>query len=226
MKPPLVESLKLHFSGVSSSLRLANLFVLAAELEHLHKLNNYHIRGPKLKAEAETKRPTWEKFCSLNAGISELSLRNYLECWNVLKFRLHYDSRPEAKAILQLMIIRPSDLSDDERQKMIQGIATLALKKDDTPGTLRKEYREPRKDNSGESQAVAGDGNGHAIPASPVTYHQTPGEMELLALACGVSPENAKRVADIILKDRYQKTLKRAASRAVKLLRERRDWES
>lgn len=215
MKPPLVKRLNLQLNGVSSSLRMANLFVLAAELNHLHKDHNYHLRGPQLKAEAETKRPTWPRYCVMTAGLSEGTVRNYLECWNVLVFRLHYDSRPEAKAILQLMTQRPSDLSDDDRQKMIQGIATLALKETDTPDTLKKENRQPRKAQSDEIEAAPVVKN-EMGDARPVKHYETPESLELLALACGVSPETAQRVARLILVKRYKDSLGRVAINGLK----------
>lgn len=210
MKPPLVKSLKLQLNGVSTSLRLAGLFVLAAELEHLHKVKNYHIKGRSVLTEKGSNRPAWPRYCILTAGISDGTVRNYLECWNVLKFRLHYDSRPEAKAILQLMTQRPSELSDDERQKMIQGIATLALKEGDTPDSLKKENREPSK--------AQGDGC--------MATHEMPDDMELLALACGVNKQSAKRVARIIEDGRREYVLRKAAKSAVQMLIERNQREN
>ena len=213
MNPPLVESLCLELTGGSSLARLASMIVLAEELSHLQRLLDYHGTGRRTIGEkASFTHSSWEEFCRIEAGLTETTHRAYKKYREVLTHRLQLSGKPESKALLELMAKQPSTLATVQRQSMIEEIMRLALLPGDTATSLLKEFKnqapqppEPKKTCD--------------IKSGTLAVHEDPFvKIEALAIACGVSPENARRVAQIL---RIDRAIKKAAPRAVKLLRER-----
>lgn len=143
MSAPLAISLNLQLKGVHSSVRLASQIVLGLELDHLKRSLNYVGMGSwqAIRNDADAKgRPTWPAFCRAEAGISDRSAQNYLECGEAVKNRLSVvaDRWKPGRRILKQMGKRPSDLTADERAELIKSIADRII--DSPASNLLKEY--------------------------------------------------------------------------------------
>lgn len=143
MIPPLVAALNLQTKGCRPAYRLAKNIVRSLELDHLRRSLGYEGVGSWQAHRDETlsgERPTWLEFCLSEAGITDTTAKNYLECAEAVKQRLRWSTRPGAGKVLKAMEIPPSELSDSEREDLIDSIITFGLTKGDTQTYLRKEF--------------------------------------------------------------------------------------
>lgn len=127
MTPPLVTSLNLQLKGVHPSMRLAGNIVLGMELEHLKRKLGYSGEGSWHAYREESKsgeRPKWVDYCKVQAGITEVSARNYYECAEALKQRLVMLHRAKGtKHLLKQMKKVPSEMSEEKRRMMVDDIS-------------------------------------------------------------------------------------------------------
>jgi hypothetical protein len=219
-KPPLVKRLGLELSGVPHTHRVAAMIVLSLEFEHLRHSMHYAGLGSSQQfrdAAQSGKRVRWEVLTKREGGITETTTRNYLQCAQVVMERLRRSTQPGCAELLQLMQQAPSKLTAEQRQRMIAEMIRLAFAPDETFGSLRREAR-------ADAEAKTATPTAAPAPAAPaaaqakVPLHLACAALDLLeaqkmermALLAGVSPANAKRVAQIVLTDSFIKSTREA----------------
>lgn len=146
MNAPLVEKLNLTLSGVSPRIRMVSLIVLAMEIDHLQAELGYVGGGQWNACRGEClagRRLRWPDYVLQNAGITVSTAINYSKCVRVVLARLRALSFSGKDDMLALMEAKPSDLTPEQRQSMMDAIGRLALKAGDTMATLRREFRTP-----------------------------------------------------------------------------------
>jgi hypothetical protein len=139
---PLFESLGIRQRGVLPSERLAGQIVVGLELRHLKKTLGY-TGGGEWNAYRGIIRPTWEELCKAQAGFTEATERGLHLCAEAVKVRLAAGSlrNAEADRAWELMETPPSELTETERQELVQGILKHALKEGDTRQSLIDEFK-------------------------------------------------------------------------------------
>ena len=151
MKAPLLVALNLNPRGLEPLERLAVLIVLGIELRHLKRKLGYIGVGSHHQYRGEI-RPTWNRFCQGQCGFSDDTAANLFDSVSGVKARLEASAAAEAREILAMMEIPPSELSDAERQKLVNGIRLYALKDGDTQKILKQKFREAAAPDDPEGQ--------------------------------------------------------------------------
>ncbi len=144
MKAPLIKSLGLKIQGVSPLARIAAHIVLGLELAAIKRAGNYEGGGgwqADREATLEGNRPTWTDLVQELAGTTEISATHYFQCGMVVKLRLKESPQPEAREVLALMEIRPSELTEAQRETLVRGILEHGLSDGDCKTYLRKEFK-------------------------------------------------------------------------------------
>lgn len=203
----LVNSLNLQVKGVPSRVRIASLSILALELEYLQKELGYAGPGSWQTYRDETiskARPRWERFCRMEAGITEATVRNYLKCAKVIAERLRNSMEPDAADLAELMKVQPSKLEPGQRERLVEGIARIGIKEGETFTMLRLQAEMPAPLVSLEASNNQGD----SLPENDAWRSSRVKSMEALALACGVSPETSRRVAMIVTAMDFKETMR------------------
>ena len=143
MTAPLVTALNLKLKGVPPNVRLASLIVLGQELYHLkQKLGYLGIGSWQSFRDEPARRPSWERVCKTEAGITDDSATNYRECGEAVKNRLRWAKFRGAADLLEQMEKVPSELSTEQRTILIGEIARMIP--DSTQTLLRNEFRAAR----------------------------------------------------------------------------------
>jgi hypothetical protein len=139
---PLIESLGICLRGVAPLERLAGQIVVGLELRHLKKTLGYCGMGEWNAYRGEI-RPTWNELCEAQAGFTDATENNLHFCAEAVKIRLAADSlrNEEAERAWELMETPPSELTETERQELVQGILKHALKEGDTRQSLIHEFK-------------------------------------------------------------------------------------
>ena len=144
MKVLLVISLGLKRQGISPLAKIAADIVLGLELAAIKRAGNYE-GGGSWQADREScvsgNRPVWERLVQDVAGITEVAATHYFQCAMAVKIRLKDSPQPEAREVLALMEIRPSELTEKQREELVRGIEAHGLSDGDTKFYLRKEYK-------------------------------------------------------------------------------------
>lgn len=143
MIPPLVISLNLPMDGAGPTMRLACNIMLGLELNHLKATHGYSgsgLRPAYLGGTNSGERLSWEAFCKAQAGISDDSAKNFLECAEALKHRVRWsDGLKGRKRLLKQLEQAPSMLPAEERMALIE--LSSRLLRGCTQTLLRKEFR-------------------------------------------------------------------------------------
>lgn len=142
--PPLVASLDLKLKGVRPIARLMGNIILGLELEHHKEILGYCGEGSWQSYREETKsgqRPLWGAYCKAQGGVTEDSVRNFMECAEALKRRCRWceGNRNGAKTVLKMLSKPPSQLSERQRRDLIERMCSLFS--GSTQVLLRKEYQ-------------------------------------------------------------------------------------
>lgn len=207
MKYPLVTSLNLQVKRVSPRLRCASMVVLSLELDHLRHELGYVGLGTWWQYREEVaagERPTWERFCRVEAGITEATVRNYLKCSRVIEERLRSSTEPGAAKLAAWMKQQPSKLEPDQRESLVEGIARLGIKEGETSADLKALSQAPSWQGLIDKTPAVVDSSRRNDPwRSPQAR-----EAEALALACGVSPERARLVAMVLTTLKFKETMR------------------
>ena len=192
MKSPLGDLLNLDLKGGMGRKRLASFMILARELEYLKYSMLYAGMGSwqAFRGEVEAgRRPTWEDFCKINAGITETTHRNYYQCYQVVMARLKArGSELEG----DLWNERPSNLTANQRKELVELIISTLTEKD-TFTTLRKEFHK------GPSTSPTPPNEPPPRSPSPVDIVFQAEHLKEIALAAGVPPGAAGKVAMMML---------------------------
>jgi hypothetical protein len=215
MKPPLVKRLGLEISGVPHPVRMAVSMVVALELKHLHHSKGYAGLGSWQQHRAAAlsgKRLRWEDYVKREGGVTDATFRNNLQCAQVVMDRLRRSTQPGCAELLELMQQAPSELTAEQRQRMVADIIRLAFAPGETFVKLRREARAPEP---AEPAAPT------PPPATPCPCAEMPSnlarperyaplarlalvalrqrkEAEEMARAVGISRENARRIGEIL----------------------------
>jgi hypothetical protein len=194
--PPLVHQLGLHFKGATPLVRIALYIVLTREIAIIQREGGWSGGGgwwSEREAAKAGKRQRWVDKVRALAGISERLAAIYYKDGLTVISRLRTFPRAGTAEILALMERRPSTLTAEERQGMVESIVNLGLYPGDTMMGLYREYQ------SGQPKAppVTDSPGGKRVPPAP-WFAQ---DLQALALSYGVSPENAAEVARIVSTD-------------------------
>ena len=207
MEYPLVTSLNLRVKRVSSRVRCASMTVLGLELDHLRHELGYAGMGSwqQFRDEVTTgERPRWERYCRVEAGITEATARNYLKCSCVIEERLRKSPEPGAVRLADWMKIQPSKLELEQRESLIEGIARIGILEGETMVSIKAQYQAPDWHGMLDDAAAKVDSSPRNKPLRSLQARS----MEALALAVGVSPENARRVAMIVTAREFKETMR------------------
>jgi hypothetical protein len=202
--PPLIAALGLQFRGMPLPVQIAGRIILAIESDFIRLENGYIGGGGWHNFHAEVKagtRPRWEDFAKVNAGGTRASFAIWGKCKLAVISRLRTFPRPGTKELLALMERRPSTLTADERQGMLDSIMRLGLREGDTFEGLRMEFRynQPTPPSSAAAMpAEAADAKPAEPAAVEVPIVKSLRDIENLAIASGVSPARAFSIARII----------------------------
>jgi hypothetical protein len=189
MNAPLFESLGLENLSISDTTRIACFIVLNAELSHLKKTLGYNLLGPRTDGEKDGgQRPSWARFCTINAGVSEMTFRNHCRAALTVKNRLRASGQPDAERVLELLELQPSTLSQEIRAGLVMDIARLALSPADRLTDLKNQAR---------AEAVPPQAGGFAEVPNKETAPPSKIETEAFAIACGCDRETARAAAEI-----------------------------
>jgi hypothetical protein len=194
--PPLVHQLGLHFKGATPLVRIALHIVLTRELAIIQREGGWSGGGgwwAEREAAKAGKRQRWVDKVRALAGITERLAAIYYKDGLAVMARLRKFPRPGTAELAAMLERQPSTLTAEERQCMVESIVKLGLYPGDTMMGLYREYK------SGQPKAP---------PAQ---------QLEALALSFGVSPENAAKVADILLDDETEALRRNAGLRRLAL---------
>lgn len=214
MKAPLFEALNLKIQGVTPHERITGMIVVGLELRHLKSALGYHIGYQWVYRDQV--RPTWDKVCRAQAGFTEATERYLNHCAVVVKDRLSRASDAEAREILALMEIRPSELSDGNRSRLVAGIMKHALAEGETQESLRREFRKlgtPEETPALQSPPESGPKQtGQEIPAAdelPIRriYEMRRQEIKALAMALGIREKRAESIAQLFFVRKHAKAI-------------------
>jgi hypothetical protein len=114
------------------------------ELAAIKRAGNYEGGGAwqaDRDAVISGSRPVWTSLVNDLAGITEVAATHYFQCALVVKLRLKDSPQPEAREVLALMEIRPSELSENQREALVRGIEAHGLSEGDNKSYLRKEFK-------------------------------------------------------------------------------------
>jgi hypothetical protein len=191
--------------------------VLARELEHRRVKLGYDELWQAYYAEHRAgQRPSWEVYCSREAGVSLTTKRNYLQAFEEALERLRTAGSEDARALLALMEQVPSALTAEQRQHMIAEIARMFP--DESMLSLRAAYRARTAPQALEVQPdapVKADSpppviEATATPASIPHLSANAHKMWAMAMKCGVAPERALRI-ELIVEEQENKDMARLA---------------
>ena len=152
MKAPLVESLGLELRGVEPRRRTAGLAVLACEMKWLQRELGYESGGyHAFRNDPDfADRPIWPEYCLRETGLTEASIRFHFESAQAIRRRIGMVVfRPGMKELLELIETRPSELSKDQRTKLIDGIVNSVIFPKEGASILRRELKEAEARNRG-----------------------------------------------------------------------------
>lgn len=197
MKCHLADLLQLNLSGVCAAERVVVLLIVCHELEAL-KYSLQYAGGGSWQAFREEalsgERPTWAEFVKANAGITDKTQANYWRCYCEIFRRF---KQANASAALRLMESRPSLLSLAEQRDLVDVILWHGLRPGETFSALLRSTKAPT--------ATATE-TPPPMDTPPITRSPSPldivfqaEEIKRAALALGMSPGNAGRVAMMVL---------------------------
>jgi hypothetical protein len=215
MKGPLIESLAIPLRGVMPLERLAGQIVVEIELRYWKVKLGYVGEGSWQQYRGED-RPTWVEICDKQAGITERTEASLHQCGEAVKARLAKKGTSEAREILDLIeSAPPSELSTDDRKRLVDGIRRLALVEGDSQRILRQEYldqhgkagEKPGESDTETPAVVVVDFRSlpHMFGAMNPSKDYTPAERRKhlisLGLYTGLEPKRAKELAIIMTPD-------------------------
>lgn len=145
MNSPLFKSLGIELRGTAPRARIAALSVAATEMMYRKRELGYE-RGARFAFRNDPgfdQRPNWDEYCLREAWLSSDSIHLHALCARAIGRRLDYMKSfgVEIGDLPDLWRNRPSELSDGDLKRMIDGVAGKALFQGESQSDLRRELK-------------------------------------------------------------------------------------